>query len=654
MIKGMEQRKREGQGIKCGIWRQGLWLLLLFCIGLVCAGCSDPHTASKIQLMKTEGEVDIANGRGREVAPVPEMKLYSGYHMGTKAESYAWLNLDSLRLAKMDMSSQIQIQRRRKELEILVESGSLFFNIKDPLKEDEVLDIRTGNMAVGIRGTCGWVEVPEGGETMKVYLLEGKVLCEIEDGGFDVVRPGEMAVMTEAGEITVSDFTVEDIPDFVMEEIKADEGLIGEVLAASGLDVSGSTDKTNPSEPTDAPGQPGLEEVLEQYRLIVRQAASYRYGEGELSGERYRYALVQMQAKDQIPTLLLAKGETSHQAGDIDEVRIFRYDPDSKTVHQPMESLQIGIYSSGFRGGLSLDGNGMGLFYRTTYSGTGATTVDLVTLAPEGDTLHIDRQWEGREDQIPEELLFEEIWWYDQTDMSGLDSWTPAGDESLGSVSAPEEADAAETAPAETDPEETTAPAETTSAETTAPVETDPAETTAPVEAASAETTAPAETASEAGQTESAPQAAEEPWRAAYITLLGEQPTGVSAEANATGYKLYDIDKDGIPELIIEYGSYEANHRAAIYTYQGGVSPLTENINLSHCSLGTWPGGNGMLLYGSHMGNSWTSRLYQADNKLAVESLSSAQGEIDLQAQVPGTVSLQTYQLSQDQPILSY
>ncbi len=174
------------------------------------------------------------------------------------------------------------------------------------------------------------------------------------------------------------------------------------------------------------------------------------------------------------------------------------------------------------------------------------------------------------------------------------------------------------------------------------------------MEAASAETTAPAETASEAGQTESAPQAAEEPWRAAYITLLGEQPTGVSAEANATGYKLYDIDKDGIPELIIEYGSYEANHRAAIYTYQGGVSPLTENINLSHCSLGTWPGGNGMLLYGSHMGNSWTSRLYQADNKLAVESLSSAQGEIDLQAQVPGTVSLQTYQLSQDQPILSY
>ena len=113
------------------------------------------------------GTVDIANGRGRELTPVPEMKLYSGYHMETKEESYAWINLDSLRLAKMDVSSQISIQRRRNELEILVDAGDLFFNIKEPLKEDETLDIRTGKMAVGIRGTCGWVEVPEGADTMR-------------------------------------------------------------------------------------------------------------------------------------------------------------------------------------------------------------------------------------------------------------------------------------------------------------------------------------------------------------------------------------------------------------------------------------------------------------------------------------------------------
>ena len=84
---------------------------------------------------------------------------------------------------------------------------------------------------------------------MKVYLLEGKVLCEIEDGGWDVVRAGEMAVMTEGGEVEVSSFTAQDIPDFVMEEIKEDKELIAQVLEASGLDLSDPTDGAVPCHP---------------------------------------------------------------------------------------------------------------------------------------------------------------------------------------------------------------------------------------------------------------------------------------------------------------------------------------------------------------------------------------------------------------------
>ena len=91
--RGMRQKEREGQRFELKtrekmrqgmgrIGRRTLWpLSLLFCVILVCAGCSSQHTASRIQLMKTEGQVDIANGRGREVSPVPEIKLYSGYRM---------------------------------------------------------------------------------------------------------------------------------------------------------------------------------------------------------------------------------------------------------------------------------------------------------------------------------------------------------------------------------------------------------------------------------------------------------------------------------------------------------------------------------------------------------------------------------------------
>lgn len=46
-------------------------------------------------------------------------------------------------------------------LELYVRSGSLFFDVTEPLEEDESMDIRTSTMAVGIRGTSGWVEVED-------------------------------------------------------------------------------------------------------------------------------------------------------------------------------------------------------------------------------------------------------------------------------------------------------------------------------------------------------------------------------------------------------------------------------------------------------------------------------------------------------------
>ena len=444
------------------------------------------------------------------MTPVPEMKLYSGYHMETRAASYAWLNLDSLRLAKMDVSSQISIQRRRNELEILVDAGDLFFNIKEPLKEDETLDIRTGNMAVGIRGTCGWVEVPEGADTMRVYLLEGKVLCETDEGGWDVVRAGEMAVMTEDGEIAISNFAVQDIPAFVLEELEEDGELRAKVLEASGLDV---TDPDSGPEPSDVEGaeepsdveaeeeQPQLsetEEALEQYRLILQQAGSYGYG-AVTPGDEYRYALVQMYAGDRVPTLLLSQRDMYDQYGGIENVRIFRYDPDSKVVYQPEESIRTGVASAGgFRGSIDVDGSGGGLWYvEVISSGTGDTEVSLVTVNE--DTLHVDQQWRGRLDRIPGEIVREPVEWYEWEDMSGFDSWEfeadagfSLGASGAGGAGSPDGTETADGSMAE----ETTAAEATTlaelataeSGEGTSPAvdDTSPAETTAAVQSSGA------------------------------------------------------------------------------------------------------------------------------------------------------------------------
>ncbi len=223
--------------------------ILLLAAGLSCAGCTSLYMAERIRLMKTTGTVDISNSRGKELEPVPEMKLYSGYQVATEEESYAWLNLDSVKLAKMDTDSQISVAKKRNGLEVLVDRGSLYFNIKEPLEEDETLDIRTSNMSVGIRGTCGWVEVMDP-EHMKVYILEGTVQCTVDapksrESEEASVSGGQMAELTidpeaEKGQmckVTVSEFSEEDIAGFVWEELLEDEELCEKIKTVSDLDI---------------------------------------------------------------------------------------------------------------------------------------------------------------------------------------------------------------------------------------------------------------------------------------------------------------------------------------------------------------------------------------------------------------------------------
>lgn len=81
--------------------------------------------------------------------------LYSGYGINTHLVSYAWINLDDVKLTKLDQNSGIIIQKEGKALNIEIKSGSLFFNVTEPLGDDETMDIRTSTILVGIRGTCG-------------------------------------------------------------------------------------------------------------------------------------------------------------------------------------------------------------------------------------------------------------------------------------------------------------------------------------------------------------------------------------------------------------------------------------------------------------------------------------------------------------------
>lgn len=60
-------------------------------------------------------------------------------------------------------------------------------------------------------------------------------------------------------------------------------------------------------------------------------------------------------------------------------------------------------------------------------------------------------------------------------------------------------------------------------------------------------------------------------------------------------YWLYDIDKNGIPELLIQYGNCEAMYWTYCYTYREGAVVCVGDFECGHTSLWSWPGENGML-----------------------------------------------------------
>ena len=202
-------------------------------LSLLLTACGGGASASSMRLRKTDGTVRVSDDAGKDLEVRQDLSLYSGYDLRTREESYAWVDLDEVKLTKLDQDSRAEIEKEGKDLTIRVREGSLFFHVTESLAEDETLTIRVSTMAVGIRGTCGWVEALEDGGAMRVYLLEGKVECTAGEET-ETVMAGETALLTEDGEITVSPFTRADIPGYVLEEIEDEEAFLEDLPEGGG------------------------------------------------------------------------------------------------------------------------------------------------------------------------------------------------------------------------------------------------------------------------------------------------------------------------------------------------------------------------------------------------------------------------------------
>ena len=207
------------------------------------------ETATVVRLTKTTGTVEISKSSGKSVSLLQNMRLYNGYHVSTDEESYAWINLDDSKLLKEDAESEVEFRKDGKKLEVQITSGNVFFDVAKPLEDDESMNIRSSTLAVGIRGTSGWVEV-EDRWTTRVSVLEGVVECSVADPvtgqlKAEEVRGGETAVCVvypreqpgDKCDILMEKYTTAEIPGYVLTDVVRDMALCDKIEEATGLDI---------------------------------------------------------------------------------------------------------------------------------------------------------------------------------------------------------------------------------------------------------------------------------------------------------------------------------------------------------------------------------------------------------------------------------
>lgn len=88
-------------------------------------------------------------------------------------------------------------------------------------------------------------------------------------------------------------------------------------------------------------------------------------------------------------------------------------------------------------------------------------------------------------------------------------------------------------------------------------------------------------------------------------------------------YYLSDIDKNGVPELLLRYGSCEADVRLLVFTYKKGKAVKIGEAYCSHSSFYAYPSGNGLIVHSGHMASEYVRKLSVSNGKLKISKIGS-------------------------------
>ena len=238
---------------------------------------ADSYTSTTMRLLHYEGTVEIEDASGKPRAVMENARFNSGESMKTAAASTASVGLDEGRIVTLDEKSRVEFQKQDGAVSMNLTEGKIFLDVSEKLGAGETMDITTGTMAIGIRGTIVYISCepvtdetaaamdsvdleglsPEKGRIVSISqigVLEGTAqITYLDDSKQEQsvsVDAGQKATVPEYSEDAegipapaVSELTKDDIEGFVMDQVTSDPAIINRVKKAcdvvDDIDLSG-------------------------------------------------------------------------------------------------------------------------------------------------------------------------------------------------------------------------------------------------------------------------------------------------------------------------------------------------------------------------------------------------------------------------------
>lgn len=201
----------------------------------------------KLSVLRSDGEnAYVKKTTSKKFAAKAGMNLGEGNQVLTGKASYIYIEADDDKTMKLDSNTNVSVEKASpKSLKVVLNSGKLFFNVENPLAEDEEMEFKAAHTSMSIRGTSGYFQYDP--MELSFHLYNGKVWWDMGDDGAYELNAGQRITLERdwgdelpgpgsgAGYVfsSISSFTWEDLEISELKTVL--ENLDAEELEAIGL-----------------------------------------------------------------------------------------------------------------------------------------------------------------------------------------------------------------------------------------------------------------------------------------------------------------------------------------------------------------------------------------------------------------------------------